>query len=89
MHILHKILCLLLDLSSGLEGGLGDMPIEVLHIILSHLLQSSEDEVGVSRESTETFVEILRRGTAESLSQETVCSPECSQYIFMPELLWS
>lgn len=50
-----------LDLSSGLEGGFGDVAIEVLHLLLSHLLQGSEEEVGVSKDSIETFVQTLRR----------------------------
>ena len=52
---------LLTDLNSGLEGGFGDLAIEVLHILLSHLIHNSEDEVGVSPESVLTFIETLRR----------------------------
>ena len=37
------------------------MAIEVLHLLLSHLLQGSEEEVGVSKETIETFVQTLRR----------------------------
>ena len=54
------------DLSSGLEGGLGEVGIDVLHMLLTHLLQGSEEETGMSRESVETFVETLRRGRESS-----------------------
>lgn len=53
--------CFILDLSSGLEGGFGDLAIEVLHILLSHLILNPEEEVGVSFESIQTFIETLRR----------------------------
>ena len=49
------------DWSTGLEGGLGDVAIEVLHMLLCHLLQNSEEDVGLSRESVDTFVQYLRR----------------------------
>jgi len=49
------------DLSSGLEGGLGEVGIDVLHMLLTYLLQGSEEEVGVSRESIDAFVQTLRR----------------------------
>jgi CCR4-NOT transcription complex subunit 1 len=49
------------DMTSSLEGGLGDVAIEVLHRLLSHLLLSPEDEVGVARESIDAFVQTLRR----------------------------
>ncbi len=51
----------MLDLSSGLEGGFGELAIEVLHVLLSHLILIPEEEVGVSAESTQTFIETLRR----------------------------
>ena len=50
------------DLSSGLEGGLGEVGIDVLHMLLAHLLQGSEEETGMSPENIETFVQTLRRG---------------------------
>ena len=50
-------------MSSSLEGGLGDVAIEVLHRLLSHLLLSPEDEVGVAKDSVDAFVQTLRRGT--------------------------
>ena len=49
------------DLSSGLEGGFGDLAIEVLHLLLSHLILRSEEETNVSAESVQKFVETLRR----------------------------
>ena len=38
------------------------MAIEVLHMILTHLLQHTEEENGVSVESVDAFVNTLRRG---------------------------
>lgn len=55
------VFALLVDLSSGLEGGFGDLAIEVLHVLLSHLILHSEEEIGVSSVNVETFVETLRR----------------------------
>ena len=57
----HIILYVILDLSSGFEGGFGDTAIEVLHLLLSYLLQGSEEDVGVAKESVNTFVQTLRR----------------------------
>ena len=63
MHVCVSLLPRALDLSSGLEGGLTDVAIEVLHILLSHLLQNSGgEEMGMSRENIDTFVQTLRRG---------------------------
>ena len=50
-----------LDFSSGLEGGLAEVAIEVLHLLLSHLLESPQDEVGVNKEAIETFVRTMRQ----------------------------
>ena len=49
------------DLSSGLEGGFGDLAIEVLHMLLSHLILNQHEDVGVSPDSLQTFMETLRR----------------------------
>ena len=57
----HTHLLTLLDFSSGLEGGLAEVAIEVLHLLLSHLLESPEDEVGVNKEAVETFVRTMRQ----------------------------
>ena len=38
------------------------MGIDVLHMLLAHLLQGSEEETGMSPENIETFVQTLRRG---------------------------
>ena len=39
------------------------MAIEVLHMLLSHLLQNSgEEEMGMSQENIDTFVQTLMRG---------------------------
>ena len=48
-------------MSSGLEGGLAEVAIEVLHLLLSHLLESPQDEVGVNKEAIETFVRTMRQ----------------------------
>jgi CCR4-NOT transcription complex subunit 1 len=50
-----------IDVGSGQEGGLNDIAIEVLHLLLSHLLQSPSDEVGVHAEQLSAFVTALRR----------------------------
>ena len=50
-----------LDFSSGLEGGLAEVAIEVLHLLLSHLLESPEEDVGVNKDSVETFVRTMRQ----------------------------
>lgn len=50
------------DMSSGFEGGLGDVAIEVLHMLLSYLLQHSEDELGMPSDIIEAFIQVLRRG---------------------------
>lgn len=44
-----------------MEGGFGDLAIEVLHILLSHLILSPEEEVGVPPENIQTFIATLRR----------------------------
>lgn len=49
------------DLSSGLEGGLGDVAIEVLHMLLTYLIQHTEEETGVSKDTIDAFVQSLRR----------------------------
>ena len=50
-------------MSSSFEGGLGDVAVEVLHLLLSYLLQRSEDETGgISADTVESFVQVLRRG---------------------------
>ena len=49
------------DLSSGLEGGLAEVAIEVLHLLLSHLLERPEEEVGVNSDAIETFVHTMRQ----------------------------
>ncbi len=60
--VLHAHVFLISDLSSGYEGGLSDVAIEVLHLLLSYLLQHSEEEIGIPQETLEAFVNILRRG---------------------------
>ena len=50
------------------------MAIEVLHRLLSHLLLSPEDEVGVARESIDAFVQTLCRGTYICIVAMTVAA---------------
>ena len=59
----HELLPFLVpvDFSSGLEGGLAEVAIEVLHLLLSHLLERPEEEVGVNSEAIETFVRTMRQ----------------------------
>ena len=57
----HSLSLSLSDFSSGLEGGLAEVAIEVLHLLLSHLLESPHEEVGVNKEAIETFVRTMRQ----------------------------
>ncbi len=66
LHSLYTCTCVtylpyFIDLSSGFEGGFGDTAIEVLHLLLSYLLNGTEEEVGVAKGNIDTFVETLRR----------------------------
>ena len=54
------------DSGSGQEVGLQDTPIEVLHLLLTHLLQG-KDKFGISREQKEAFLKLLRRGVNRDL----------------------
>ena len=66
--------CSFVDLSSGFEGGLGDVAIEVLHMLLSYILQHTEDELGIIPDSVEAFVQALRRGKYRTTcSKYTIC----------------
>ena len=61
-------------MSSGFEGGLGDIAVEVLHLLLSYLLQCSEDETGgISPDTVEGFVQVLRRGNHSLCSSTLTC----------------
>lgn len=61
-------------MSSGFEGGLGDVAIEVLHMLLSYILQHTEDELGIIPDSVEAFVQALRRGKYRTTcSKYTIC----------------
>ena len=73
------------DMSSSLEGGLGDVAIEVLHRLLFHLLLSPEEEVGVPRESIEAFVQTLRRGIHMYLLY--VVTYVCAAYVVLVHIL--
>jgi len=50
-----------LDSSGSQEVGLQDTPIEVLHLLLTHLFQGKE-RFGISREQKEAFLKLLRKG---------------------------
>jgi CCR4-NOT transcription complex subunit 1 len=49
------------DLGSGFEGGLGDVAIEVLHMLLCHILQHTEDQLSIPSDTVELFIQALRR----------------------------
>lgn len=61
-------------MNSSLEGGLGDVAIEVLHRLLSHLLLSPEEVVGVSKENIDAFVQTLRRGNMKYCTEIEACT---------------
>jgi hypothetical protein len=51
------------DSSSGEGGGLRDTPIEVVHLLLSHLLSASQgDLLGVSADQKAAFFKTLTKG---------------------------
>jgi len=52
------------DCGSGEGGGLHDTPIEVVHLLLSHLLSPSDsDSLGVSSEQKDAFFRTLTKGS--------------------------
>jgi len=52
------------DCGSGEGGGLQDTPIEVVHLLLSHLLSPAEsDSLGVSSEQKDAFFRTLTKGS--------------------------
>jgi len=52
------------DSGSGEGGGLQDTPIEVVHLLLSHLLSPAEsDSLGVSSEQKDAFFRSLTKGS--------------------------
>ena len=51
------------DSGSGEGGGLRDAPVEVVHLLLSHLLSTADVEnLGVSAEQKEAFFKTLTKG---------------------------
>ena len=53
------------DLSSGQEGGLTDVAIEVLHKLLMHVIYAPKDQVGVGDDQVTAFLDTLRRGIVQ------------------------
>lgn len=52
-----------IDCGTGEGGGLQDTPIEVVHLLLSHLLSPAEsDSLGVSSEQKDAFFGTLTKG---------------------------
>lgn len=50
------------DVSGGQEGGLTDVAIEVLHLLLSHLLYTPQKDVGIGEDQIQAFLNTLRKG---------------------------
>ena len=44
------------------EGGLQDLPIETLHLILAYLAQGNKDQLGVTTEQKDNFFSAVRKG---------------------------
>jgi len=58
------LLLLWTDCGSGEGGGLQDTPIEVVHLLLSHLLSPADsDSLGVSSEQKDAFFRTLTKGS--------------------------
>ena len=54
--------------NSAVEGGLSDIPIEVLHQVLSHLVSPTDREAfGISVDQKESFIKALGRGLFTSI----------------------
>ena len=53
---------LFLDTTVRQEGGLQDIAIEVLHLLLAHLVRSKE-QFGIGVDQKEAFLKTLRKGT--------------------------
>ncbi|XP_070574645.1 LOW QUALITY PROTEIN: CCR4-NOT transcription complex subunit 1-like [Ptychodera flava] len=49
------------DISSNQEGGLNDIAIEVLHLLLIHLLHGPKSQSGIGTDQKEAFLNTLRR----------------------------
>nr|XP_006813651.1 PREDICTED: CCR4-NOT transcription complex subunit 1-like [Saccoglossus kowalevskii] len=49
------------DISSNQEGGLNDIAVEVLHLLLTHLLHGPKDHSGIGTDQKEAFLNTLKR----------------------------
>ena len=50
------------DSSSGQEGGLNDVAIEVLHQLLLYVVHGPQEQVGLGEDQINAFLDSLRRG---------------------------
>ena len=50
------------DVGGGPEGGLTDVAIEVLHLLLTYLLYTPQKEVGIGEDQKQAFLNTLRKG---------------------------
>jgi hypothetical protein len=55
-------ICLCADTTVRQEGGLQDIAIEVLHLLLTHLIRA-KDNLGIGTDQKEAFLQTLRKGT--------------------------
>ena len=56
-HLLNSYI----DDGLGGEGGLQDVAVEVLHLLLTHLVHSHQ-QLGISAQQKEAFLKALRKG---------------------------
>ncbi len=49
------------DIRSPQEGGLADVSAEVLHLLLTHLLHSSKDQLGIVAPQREAFLKTIKK----------------------------
>ena len=59
---MFAFLFLHIDVGGGLEGGLTDVAIEVLHVLLTYLLYTPQKEVGIGEDQKQAFLTTLRKG---------------------------
>jgi hypothetical protein len=50
------------DVGGGPEGGLTDVAIEVLHLLLTYLLYTPQKDVGIGEDQKQAFLNTLRKG---------------------------
>ena len=58
----HRLLYFCIDVSSGYEGGLGDVAVEVLHMLLTYLMLQPNEDLCVPQDNMHNFLCILQRG---------------------------